>query len=267
MIATPIGKAIFQSRGSYDAAASTLFAAMSSQPDTTRKGHINTAIVALKAAGIWALLDECWFMAAHDSQAGLLGWKRNKDLVAVNAPTFTADRGYAGNGTTSYLNTQFIPSTHGVNYIRNDASAGVYSRTDSAVNVCDFGGDKNSSNAFDFRVRYDASNGEVRVNSTTGPVGFSNANSLGLFVGRRTASNAIQAYKNGSSVATSTTASTVVLDIAFYIGGMNRAGVLTIPSSRQYAFAFVGASMSAGQQLDLFTAVEAYMDAIGAGVI
>jgi hypothetical protein len=51
------------------------------------------------------------------------------------------------------------------------------------------------------------------------------------------------------------------------VGALNTAGTLSGYSTRQLAFAFVGASLSDQQMTDLFTTVEAYMDAIGAGVI
>lgn len=117
-------------RTTNDSDAATLIAAMSPAPDGARQTLINTTVVALKAAGIWALMDECWFMAAHASQSSLLGWKRYKDLSAVNSPTFTTNRGYKSNGTSSYLDTNFAPGTHGVNYTLNDASIGIYCCTE-----------------------------------------------------------------------------------------------------------------------------------------
>jgi hypothetical protein len=42
--------------------------------------------------------------------------------TAVNSPTFTINSGFSGNGTSAYINTNFNPSTSGVNYTLNDAS-------------------------------------------------------------------------------------------------------------------------------------------------
>lgn len=253
---------------SYDADASTLFAAMSSQPDATRKALINTTILALKSAGIWTLLDECWFMAAHDSQAGLLGWKRYKNLTAVNAPTFTTDRGFAGNGTTSYLNTGFVPSTDGVQYALNDASLGTYSRTNVGGSMADIGA-RNSGEALQVLISSrlgDKYMARLNVSSAVVSLG-SSTDSRGLFVGRRPASNSQRHLLNGVDVAGDAIASTGVPTRALYIGAFNDNGTANLFGTRQYAFGMVGASMSAQQQADLFTIVEAYLDAIGAGVI
>jgi hypothetical protein len=43
-------------------------------------------------------------------------------MTAVNSPTWTANQGFTGNGTSSYIDTNFNPATQGVNYTLNDAS-------------------------------------------------------------------------------------------------------------------------------------------------
>ncbi len=245
----------------YDADASTLFAAMSSQPNSTRKALINTTILALKAAGIWTLLDECWFLAAHDAQAARLGWKRYKDLTAVASPTFTADGGYAGNGTSSYLSTTFVPSTDGVNYLQDDMSFGVYGNTDTAATVVDLGARDGASTrqaAILARLAADTASLRIHTDLSWTPA---NNNATGLVVARRTASNATQFYHNGLLIASDTTASVARPAYALFIGAVNTAGVASLFSTRQYAFAFVGASMTAQQQSDLFTIVQAYLTA------
>ena len=47
-------------------------------------------------------------------------------ITAVNSPTFTANQGYQGNGSTSYLNTNYNPSTQGVKYTLSNASGFAY---------------------------------------------------------------------------------------------------------------------------------------------
>ena len=40
----------------------------------------------------------------------------------VNNPTFTANQGFTGNGVDAYIDTNFDPTTSGVNYTQNNAS-------------------------------------------------------------------------------------------------------------------------------------------------
>ena len=120
---------------SYEAEALTYFAAMSVAPDDTRKGHLNTLIASLKTAGVWAKLDGLYIMAAHDAQAARVNAVNPASVATANGTiTFTTDRGYAGNGTTGYLNTGFNPTTApSPKYARNSAHMGAWSRT--AVNA------------------------------------------------------------------------------------------------------------------------------------
>lgn len=252
----------------YDADATTLFAAMSVQPDSTRKALINTTILALKTAGIWTLLDRLWVMAAHDSQAACLDWKGVGNLTLVNAPTFVANQGFAGDGATSRINTGFIPSTHGANFALNDASLGVYSRTNLIDgNQIDMSGADAShrvnlqSGDSSNQMRYSV-NTNANIRSGVGTV----TDSRGFFVGRRTASGAANALRNGSSIDTDVTASTGRPTTSIYLCASNSNGTPASFSTRQLACAFFAASLLTQQQTDLYTIIQAYMTGVGANV-
>jgi hypothetical protein len=92
----------------------------------------NNLLKELIAAGIWAKLD-VFYLFAQDGQAefGTLNWKAPLlyQSTLVNSPTFTSNKGFAGNGSSSYINTNFNPSTGGVNYVRNNASVVLYMDT------------------------------------------------------------------------------------------------------------------------------------------
>ena len=48
--------------------------------------------------------------AAHSSQAALLNWvSTSYPSSTVNSPTFTTDRGYAGDGVSSYVASGYVP--------------------------------------------------------------------------------------------------------------------------------------------------------------
>lgn len=95
----------------YETEASALFARMTTPPTAARKTAVNDMIVALKAAGVWSNLEVLQVYSAADSQAALLNWvSTSYNATAVSSPTFTADRGFATNGSSSYINTGFGPS-------------------------------------------------------------------------------------------------------------------------------------------------------------
>jgi hypothetical protein len=83
----------------------------------------NQLVVDLKAGGVWSKLDTfAVFATDGNSDFALIDWKRLSQYTAVNSPTFTTNEGFTGNGTSSYIDTNFNPSTSGVNYTLNNAS-------------------------------------------------------------------------------------------------------------------------------------------------
>jgi len=90
----------------------------------------NQLVVDLKDGGIWSKLDTFGVFATDgDSDFALIDWKRLSDYTAFNSPTFTSNGGFTGNGTSAYIDTNFNPSTSGVNYTLDDASISIWNNT------------------------------------------------------------------------------------------------------------------------------------------
>jgi len=100
-------------------------------PDEALQVKQNTLVVSLKSAGIWSKLDVLWVYATNNSNMGTLNFKNPSAHQAslVNSPLFTANQGFKGNASTSYLNTNFNPATSGVQYTLNNASRFIYLKT------------------------------------------------------------------------------------------------------------------------------------------
>lgn len=255
-----IRAAVTSARRAYSAEATTLFAAMTSQPTTARKGHIDALIVGLKADGIWPSLDVLYLLAAHDSQAARLNWRSpgNHTAIEVNSPTFQTDRGYTGDGSTSRLRTQFTPSTDGGQYRQNSASIWVWSRTDLASNTAYEAGAATSPQ---LRVNGRTAGGLLAlvVNDAT-VSGTATADSLGMYGASRNVSTTKKAWKNGVQVGSDfAITSTGENAQELWICGANS----TLFSARQVAFMAVGESL-AGLELAFYNRVRAYMQAVGA---
>lgn len=84
----------------------------------------NRLMMGLKSSGAWAKLD-LFMCFATDGDYTIAGvnWKSGlPEVVVINSPTFTANQGFTGNGVDAYIDTQFDPTTSGVNYTQNNAS-------------------------------------------------------------------------------------------------------------------------------------------------
>jgi hypothetical protein len=91
-------------------------------PSAGQQALQNQLVVDLKDAGVWSKLDTfAVFATDGNSDFALIDWKRLSQYTAVNSPTFTTNGGFEGNGTSSYIDTNFNPATSGVNYILNNS--------------------------------------------------------------------------------------------------------------------------------------------------
>jgi hypothetical protein len=223
-------------------AAQRVFAGFTTPPDFDRQIQIGRLISDLQDAGVYDKLDLFYVMAAADSQAARVNWisPGATDLVAVNSPTFTTDRGYTGDGASAYLDTgaQLDLLTH---YTLNSASVGgwVLNNVTGAIIA-----GLNAASTLNVNARNGAGNFLGRVNDA-GATGAVNADSRGFWSLNRSASNARQFYLNGASYSTDSTASTLF-------------------SSAQLAIGFAGGSLTADEHAALYEAAQTYLTSVGA---
>lgn len=236
-----------------------LLAAMTTPPNRTRTFLIDDTIGALIAAGVWGKLDALWVMAAHDSQAGLLNWKNPSTftLINFNSTTFTQNVGFTGNATDMYLGT----GSAWTSFSQFSQDSGtlftwVTGGTDAAVNRFSMG---HGSNTLGVRLTPRSAGGQYAavVNSASETAGGTSSTIVGLTHANRSASNAVQIYRNGASVATGAEVSKAVLGSAVTIlrGG-------TVYADFEVAVSGAGSSLTAGEASSLYTALNAYMGAL-----
>jgi hypothetical protein len=100
-------------------------------PSAGQQVKQNTLMTSLISTGVFAKLDVL-FVLANDggSQFACINWKNPTGTKAtlVSSPTFTANKGFTGNGSNSFINTNYNPNGS-LNYKLNDASRYIYLRT------------------------------------------------------------------------------------------------------------------------------------------
>ena len=96
-------------------------------PSASQQTIQNNLVESLKTEGFWSRLDSLGMFATNgDSDFALIDWKRLSGMSGVNAPAFTTNVGFQGDGSTSYINTNFNPSTDASNYTQNNAGISIY---------------------------------------------------------------------------------------------------------------------------------------------
>jgi len=109
-------------------------------PSDAVKLKQNTLLTSLKSTGVWAKLDVFYVFAQDGGSAfGTLNWKNPNanQSTLVNSPTFVSNGGLMGNGTSSYIDTNFNPSTQAVQYTLNNASRYFFTHAISGVSALD----------------------------------------------------------------------------------------------------------------------------------
>jgi hypothetical protein len=105
-------------------------------PNDAQKLKQNQLLIDLKAAGIWNKLDTFALFATNgSSQFALIDWKRLLQYENVSGSAFTTNEGFAGNGSSAYIDTKFNPTANGSNYTLNNASRYFYVFSGSAMNT------------------------------------------------------------------------------------------------------------------------------------
>lgn len=225
-------------------------------------------IAAEKASGAWALTDDYWVLWAENATQALTSLKQRRLASAVAAPTFTTDRGYAFNGTSQYLDTGFIPSTHGVNCTGTNQRIGVYERTDVSSSGVSAGTVDAAARCLLIVNR----NGTVatgRANAAGVNFTLGTADSRALKVTSRAGGGTtIKLYDRGVKLTdgAATSPGSAAPTRSIYIGAVNNAGTAASFRAASIGFVVVGGPLSDAQETAHYDAVQAWATAVGANV-
>ena len=220
-------------------------------PSTGQQTLQNQLVVDLKAGGIWSKLDTLRVYATDgSSNFALIDWKRLTDCTAINSPTFITNQGYMGNGTSSYIDTNFNPNTAiaANNYKTDDASIGAWVFTAGGNGLC------GANNASNVSIR-NVNSGQHRVNSGN-IVTSANLSGTGLKGGNRTSSLNIVMVSNLTLTSVAVSAGANVNDT---ITDFKAVGSLFFSGTSSIAYA--GASLVA-EHTDLYNAFDTYMTSL-----
>lgn len=181
----------------------------------------------------------------------------------VNAIVFTPYEGIAGNGTDSYLNSNYNPATDGVTYTQNSASIIFYTRTNNFSGAL-FGAVIGTACIY---LNIASTSIYQRINDNTTHTGIAPNNTLGMFSLIRSASNVGKAIKNKIVINNFTTVSTGVPNGNLFEGAYNNNGVAAEFTSKQLALTILGRAFTEAENTIINDAFEEYMDGNGKGVI
>jgi hypothetical protein len=229
-------------------------------PSAGQQALQNQLVVDLKAAGVWSKLDTfAVFATDGNSNFALIDWKRLIQYTAVNSPTFTTNQGFNGNGSSSYINTNYNATTQGVNYSLNSASNGAYLFENSLGDFCYLGA-LELPNKFSALVINRATN-LTRMNDSTNGFPTTKITTTGLICANRPNSTTLNIYKNGTFHESIAATSTGLPNTNFYALAWSVGGTPGQFTNKKVSCVFLGADLTS-YQTDFNTALNNYMTAI-----
>jgi hypothetical protein len=182
-------------------------------------------------------------------------------LVFFGGWTHSAN-GAQGNGTNTYADSFFIPSTQ--YSVIDNAALSVYSRTNIIEGRCEIGCFNGSNSALQINVATTAfppqQTGTYMNNVTESK--FADTDSRGFYIASRTGTT-VTMFENSTLKVTQTTTALARPNVKIYVGAQNIAGAANIPSSKQLAFASIGDGLTNTNASNLYTAVQAFQTTLG----
>lgn len=234
--------------------------------DPTQRTAVNTFVVGLKSANLWALHDVIYPFVGGTAASHSHNLKSASNQITWDGAITHNASGVQGNGTSGYGDTNYFPSTGSMTqnsasftcYVNAaDAAGGAAMGTPTAAAAIDvYQFFSNLSGTTSYYAAFGTNTGKVQ--------GAHSGANTGNFTGTRTSAGAIGIARNGSmdisdsGASESTPPGAPVFILARYDGGTPQAF-----SSGRYALMMFGSGLTLGQCITLNNLVQAYQTALG----
>lgn len=171
------------------------------------------------------------------------------------------EQGFEG-ALSSWYDTNYTPSTDGVNYTKDLACFFFWTRLNLDESTV-AGGSQNTMGTANATLVFPKDGGssysDINDNNGANPAQ-AVANSIGLYSIVRINATTSQLWKNGIKIRESPVNSTATSDLEFWLLGLNKDGVLAFRSNNQIAL--YGAGSGAINQLELYNCTNAFVTAV-----
>lgn len=254
---------------SFNADAAAFFArvtAAGGSLSTTEKQAVNQLVLDMKTNGIWSSMKAIYPMVGASAAACAQNLKSSSFTGSFSTGWSFSSNGVTPNGTTScFFDTNFEATS----FTLTNNAFGFYTRSNIISNQGDMGAlDDNSANQINMGANYIGAGAFAR-NFSTSYGGATNTNTQGFYSNSRIVSTEFKMYKNGSVLQTiASSTGTALSGVRMALGGhMNAANIsVSVPSTKQYAFAFLSDGLTDTQASNFYTAVQAFQTMLSRNV-
>jgi len=223
----------------------------------TERQAVNQLVLDLKANSLWTPMKAIYPMVGASAAACAQNLKSSSFTGTFSSGWTFASTGVTPNGTSAYFNTTLIPNT---SLTLTSGHMSFYSRTNNNTGVYDMAAVGGSTEQ-NLITRYSNNSFYACYGNTGQVLSTANTSSLGLFVTNRNSDTNTTAYKNGSLVMNGTQTSLLSTSNIF-IGAAGSGSSGTGFGTKETAFNSIGDGLTDTQASNLYTAVQAFQEAL-----
>jgi hypothetical protein len=213
---------------------------------------ITTLVTDLKTYGLWSKMKAIYPMVGASAAACRQNLRSSNFTGTFTSGWTFASTGITGNGTSSFMDTTFIPSNE---LSLTSGHYSIYSRTNIDNLSIDIGALSGSQINHQLLLRFSNTTTFRYSNANIGGTISGQTSSLGHYILNRNSITNTNGYKNGSAVFTELQTAALPT-VSIYIGARNSNGSFTLPTSREYAFSSIGDGLTDTEASNLYTAVQ-----------
>jgi hypothetical protein len=230
--------------------------------NTTQKNAINSLVINLKNANLWTGMVAIYPMVGGTAETHKWNLKDPRNLNAAYRLVFTGGwthsaTGAKPNGVDASAETYLL----GNSLSQNSTALNYYSRTDANEGRVDMGYFSSSALYLAYRFNSTIYPSIHAAESSGGASPYTT--SLGLITGSRVNATQTVFYQDGAIKGTYARASVAPAAVTILLGAYKSGGSPTLFSTKECAFASIGAGLTDADVANLYTSVQAYQSALG----
>jgi hypothetical protein len=235
------------------------FITAASITNTTQKNALDTLVKGLKSANLWSKMKAIYPMVGGTASSHSYNLKNPAQFQITWSGGLThSSTGVLPNGTNGYGNTAFNPST---NLSINSAHHSFYFRTNRSISGARGIGVNVSTSSRMILYDYSYNLGWINdiFDDSASRLIINTGNSTGYVIGTRSASNSHKLYRNNTTIASTSSATTGTLPNAnYYIGALNWIGSADYFDNNEMAFVSLGDGLTDTDASNLYTIIQNY---------
>jgi hypothetical protein len=233
--------------------------------NTNTINALDTLVTTLKSDGIWTKLYSLYPFVGGTEQTNKFNLiNTGSFLLAFTGSWVYNDNGVFGNGTNTFANTSFNP-TSSVSDFNKNSSLAIYTRTDTTSSGYDLGVEDNDADRVYLISKNAGNKSSYSHGFQTALTSTADQNGAGLFIGNISGSNTNnqQIFRNGTSIASQTAILSSSANFPIYIGANNfkNTGVNAYVSE-SFSYASIGKGLTDSEAATYYTIVQSFQTSL-----